>query len=143
MVFSYGISALFFIAVSVCLAMCAIFLPLTFRLLPQFAARASSQAALEAAKEGYVEAMECLVGGDRPFLKTVQMEAEHEKERKKAVNSYLEKNKYGRKNQRVVEKYEEQLNEVGSSEKKSFECLGRFSFCYFSWHHVKMKFFVR
>ncbi|XP_018007370.2 atlastin isoform X2 [Hyalella azteca] len=79
--------------------------------LVEFAARASSQAALEAGKELYTEAMDTLVGGDRPFLKTVQMEAEHEKEKQRAVASYLEKNKYGRKNQRVVEKYQTQLEE--------------------------------
>ena len=78
----------------------------------QFAARASSQAALEAGKELYTEAMDTLVGGDRPFLKTVQMEAEHDKEKLRAIQSYLEKNKYGRKNQRVVEKYQTQLEEV-------------------------------
>uniref|UniRef100_A0A2P2I0N4 Atlastin n=2 Tax=Hirondellea gigas TaxID=1518452 RepID=A0A2P2I0N4_9CRUS len=79
--------------------------------LVEFAARASSQAALEAGKEQYVNAMDTLVGGDRPFLKTTQMETEHEKEKQRAVASYLEKNKYGRKNQRVVEKYQLQLEE--------------------------------
>lgn len=56
--------------------------------------------------------MEALVGGDRPFLKTVQMEAEHTKGREKAIQTYLEKNKYGRKNQGVVEKYQLMLEEV-------------------------------
>lgn len=56
--------------------------------------------------------MEALVGGDRPFLKTVQMEAEHTKSKEKAIQTYLEKNKYGRKNQSVVEKYQLMLEEV-------------------------------
>lgn len=42
------------------------------------------------------------------------MESEHEKEKKRAVANYLEKNKYGRKNQRVVEKYQELLEEVST-----------------------------
>ncbi|XP_050722071.1 atlastin-like isoform X1 [Eriocheir sinensis] len=79
--------------------------------LVEFAAQASSQAALEAGKECYAEAMEALVGGDRPFLKTAQMEAEHTKLKEKAIQTYLEKNKYGRKNQSVVEKYQLMLEE--------------------------------
>ncbi|KAK7078362.1 putative RING-H2 finger protein [Halocaridina rubra] len=79
--------------------------------LVEFAAQASSQAALEAGKEAYVEIMEALVGGDRPFLKTVQMEVEHNKAREKAVKTYLEKNKYGRKNQSVVQRYQDSLSE--------------------------------
>ncbi|KAK8742839.1 hypothetical protein OTU49_001695 [Cherax quadricarinatus] len=55
--------------------------------------------------------MEALVGGDRPFLKTVQMEAEHSKAKERAIQTYLEKNKYGRKNQSVVEKYQLMLEE--------------------------------
>lgn len=82
----------------------------------QFAAQASSQAALEAGKEFYAETMEALVGGDRPFLKTVQMEAEHTKAKERAIQTYLEKNKYGRKNQCVVEKYQLMLVEVGALE---------------------------
>ncbi|XP_042221469.1 atlastin-like isoform X1 [Homarus americanus] len=79
--------------------------------LVEFAARASSQAALEAGKEYYAETMEALVGGDRPFLKTVQMEAEHKRAKEKAIQTYLDKNKYGRKNQSVVEKYQNILVE--------------------------------
>ncbi|MPC32272.1 Atlastin [Portunus trituberculatus] len=79
--------------------------------LVEFAAQASSQAALEAGKEYYAETMEALVGGDRPFLKTVQMEAEHSKAKEHAIQTYLEKNKYGRKNQSVVEKYQLMLVE--------------------------------
>ncbi|XP_064109227.1 atlastin-like isoform X4 [Macrobrachium nipponense] len=79
--------------------------------LVEFAARASSQAALEAGKEVYVEVMEALVGGDRPFLKTAQMEAEHNKAKDRAFKTYLEKNKYGRKNQSVVERYQGALTE--------------------------------
>lgn len=79
--------------------------------LVEFAAQASSQAALEAGKEYYAETMEALVGGDRAFLKTVQMEAEHTKAKERAIQLYLEKNKYGRKNQSVVEKYQLMLVE--------------------------------
>lgn len=60
--------------------------------------------------------MEALVGGDRPFLKTIQMEAEHTKAKEKAIQTYLEKNKYGRKNQCVVEKYQLMLEEVRAFE---------------------------
>lgn len=66
------------------------------------------------------------MGGDRPFLKTAQMETEHEKEKRRAVVSYLEKNKYGRKNQRVVEKYQTQLEEVGTAPStiiEIFQCI--------------------
>ena len=52
------------------------------------------------------------MGGDRPFLKTIQMEAEHTKAKERASQTYLEKNKYGRKNQSVVEKYQLMLDEV-------------------------------
>lgn len=79
--------------------------------LVEFAAQASSQAALEAGKEYYSESMEDLVGGDRPYLKTVQMDAEHNKLKEKAFRTYLEKNKYGRKNQSVVERYQNMLEE--------------------------------
>ena len=67
---------------------------------------------MEAGKAIYIEAMEALVGGDRAFLKTVQMEAEHKKISEKAVQMYLEKNKYGRKNQTTLEKYQNILEEV-------------------------------
>ncbi|KAK4291018.1 hypothetical protein Pmani_036130 [Petrolisthes manimaculis] len=79
--------------------------------LVEFTAQVSSQAALEAGKGFYVDTMEALVGGERPFLKTVHMEAEHNKAKVKATQLYLEKNKYGRKNQTVVEKYEILLHE--------------------------------
>jgi len=77
----------------------------------EFAARASSQAAMEAGKSLYNEQMDSLVGGDRPFLKTIQMENEHERIKALAIQTYLEKNKYGRKNQSVVEKYQTSLEE--------------------------------
>ena len=60
----------------------------------------------------YVEFMESLVGGDRAFLKTVQMESEHKKAKDRAMQMYSEKNKYGRKNQTVMEKYQIMLEEV-------------------------------
>lgn len=60
-----------------------------------------------------MEVMEALVGGDKPFLKTAQMEVEHAKAREKALQTYYDKNKYGRKNQVIVEKYQTILEEVG------------------------------
>ncbi|CAL4079710.1 unnamed protein product [Meganyctiphanes norvegica] len=79
--------------------------------LVEFAAKASSQAAMEAGKSLYNDQMDALVGGDRPFLKTVQMEHEHERIMALAIQTYLEKNKYGRKNQSVVERYQALLVE--------------------------------
>lgn len=40
------------------------------------------------------------------------MEAEHTKAKERATQMYLEKNKYGRKNQTVVDKYQNLLHEV-------------------------------
>lgn len=79
--------------------------------LVEFAAKASSQAAMEAGKSLYNEQMDALVGGDRPFLKTIQMEHEHERIKALAIQTYLEKNKYGRKNKGVVERYQASLEE--------------------------------
>ena len=78
----------------------------------EFAARASSQAALEASKELYMKAMDTQVGWNTPFLETEQMEAKHYKEKLRAIEYYLKKNKYCRKIQRVAEKYQTQLEEV-------------------------------
>lgn len=69
---------------------------------------------MEAGKDTYSEAMEALVGGDKPFLKTAQMDIEHNKAKEKAIQTYFDKNKYGRKNQTIVEKYQAILEEVRS-----------------------------
>lgn len=47
------------------------------------------------------------------------MEAEHTKAKDRATQMYLEKNKYGRKNQTVVDKYQNLLHEV-----RTLGCVG-------------------
>ena len=57
----------------------------------QYAAKASSQVAAEAGKEQYSQAMDVLVGGDRPFLKTDTITDQHEKEKQRAFMLYSER----------------------------------------------------
>ena len=56
--------------------------------------------------------MESLVGGEKPYLKTTQLEEEHKNALKRAMQTYCDRNKYGRSRQSVYEKYQDQLEEV-------------------------------
>jgi len=79
--------------------------------LVEFAAKASSQTAMEAAREGYEAAMDLLVGGDRPFLKSQALRDTHEREAERATQLYVERNKYGRNCERLVTEYKTLLEE--------------------------------
>ena len=78
----------------------------------QFSAKASSQIAVDAVKEEYRAAMHSLVGGDKPALEPKDLEAAHEEKKKNAIDFYFEKNKYGKNNERVSNRYRQQLEDV-------------------------------
>lgn len=62
------------------------------------------------AKEVYVNLMEDVCGGSKPYLNTTTMEAEHRRIKDKAIHQFQSKRKMG--GEEFSEKYREQLEKV-------------------------------
>jgi len=70
-------------------------------------AEANNLSAVSAAKEMYTQMMEAVCGGDRPFLSSEHLEAEHLRARERAVDTFTSRRKMG--GEEFSEKYHDGL----------------------------------
>lgn len=72
------------------------------------------------AKDVYTNLMEDVCGGNKPYLNTATMEAEHRRIKDKAIHQFQSKRKMG--GEEFSEKYKEQLEKVIDFRLKCIMC---------------------